>query len=171
MATLGNQTLAQSNDVFEIIYLRPPYSYKVLISKVIRESEQKMLSANDIVQKIIEKFPYYKTYDKSLLKRSIRSVLYQKDCFTRIYSSQPGTLNKWTLVENSPEKSTKSNTLQSNTHDMDVSTFSLNHLNQQQELHLPRQAIFHSMHVPTFGSTQPAHGVFFLDTQHSKIAN
>ena len=169
MATLGNQTLAQSNDVFEIIYLRPPYSYKVLISKVIRESEQKMLSANDIVEKIKEKFPYYKTYDRSLLKRSIRSTLYQNDCFTRIYSSQPGTLNKWTLVENSPEKSTKS--LQSNAHDMDVSTFSPKQLNQQQELHLPRQAIFHSMHAPTFGNIQPAYSVFFLVTQHSKIAN
>ncbi len=105
MSTLGNNTLAQSNDVNEIICLRPPYSYKVLISKVIRESAQKMLSANDIVQKIIEKFPYYKTYEKSLLKRSIRSVLYQNDCFKRIYPSQLGTLIKWTLVENSPEQS------------------------------------------------------------------
>jgi hypothetical protein len=172
MSTLGNQTLSEA---FEVIYLRPPYSYKVLISMVIRESEQIMLSANDIVQKIIEKFPYYQTYDRSLLKRSIRSTLYQNDCFTRIYSSQPGTLNKWMLAENSPEKSTKSTTLQSNTHDMDMPTFSLNNLNQQ-ELYQPRRDIFHPMHVPTFGNTQPGHGVFFLNqvmvfTQHPTFSS
>jgi hypothetical protein len=171
MSTLGNQTLSHSNEAFEVIYLRPPYSYKVLISMVIRESEQIMLSANDIVQKIIEKFPYYQTYDRSLLKRSIRSTLYQNDCFTRIYSSQPGTLNKWMLAENHPRN--LPNRLHYN--DMDMPTFSLNNLNQQ-ELYQPRRDIFHPMHVPTFGNTQPGHGVFFLNqvmvfTQHPTFSS
>ena len=88
----GNEKAASDNDADT----KPSHSYIALIAMAILSKPSKKVLLGDIYSYISEKFPYYRSKDKSW-RNSIRHNLSLNECFIKAGRSENGKGNYWAI--------------------------------------------------------------------------